>query len=165
MDVGTVRVGVAATDPDRVLASPVTTLARDTEPGADGGADVAAVASLVAQRRAVGVLVGLPLHLRGAEGASARDAREWAGRLAQAVAPVPVELVDERLTTAGASRALSAAGVSAREQRGRVDAAAAVEILAPVLSPYRVADVTAVPPPGSDRRRGRPARRAGRRSR
>ena len=122
------------------------------------------MAAVVEQRRAVAVLVGLPLHLRGVEGASARDARAWAERLARAVDPVPVELVDERLSTVSAARALSSAGVSARAQRGVVDAAAAAEILGPVLSPYRVSDVTA-PPPEQGGRRGRSGRRDGRRRR
>ncbi len=125
VDVGTVRVGVAASDPDRLLASPVETV---PAPGH------ARVAELVAEREAVLVVVGLPTSLSGlAESASARMARDWAEVLRPLVAPLPVELVDERLTTAAATTALRQAGRSARRSRGVVDQAAAVALLQGVL--------------------------------
>src|SRR4029079_19348371 len=102
VDVGSVRVGVAASDPTGTLATPVTVLRRD----ARSDRDVAELAALVQEREAIEVVVGLPRSLRNAEGAAAVAARGYAGRLAKAVAPVPVRLVDERLTTVEAARGL-----------------------------------------------------------
>ena len=120
VDVGTVRVGVAASDPDRVLAFPVETV---PAPGH------ARVAELVAERGAVLVVVGLPTSLSGvAASASAEMARTWVAGL-EPLVPVPVELVDERLTTVAATAALRAAGRSAKTSRAVVDQAAAVALL------------------------------------
>ena len=120
VDVGTVRVGVAASDPHRILASPVETV---PAPGHSR------VAELVAEREAVLVVVGLPTSLSGrAESASAAMARDWAAALKPLVA-VPVELVDERLTTVAATAALQASGRSAKQARKVIDQAAAVALL------------------------------------
>ena len=125
VDVGTVRVGVAASDPHRVLASPVETV---PAPGH------ARVAELVAEREAVLVVVGLPTSMSGrAASASADMARTWAAAFAPLVAPVEVRLVDERLTTVSATAALRASGRSARRSRSVVDQAAAVALLQGVL--------------------------------
>lgn len=125
VDVGTVRVGVAASDPHRILASPVETV---PAPG------VARVAALVAAREAVLVVVGLPTSLSGAaRSASADMARDWAAQLGPLVAPVPVELVDERLTTVAATAVLRASGRKGRAARAVVDQAAAVALLQGVL--------------------------------
>jgi len=125
VDVGTVRVGVAASDPHRILASPVETL---RAPGLER------VAELVAEREAVLVVVGLPTSMSGkAQSASAGMARSWAEQLVPLVAPVPVELVDERLTTVSAAAALRASGVRGRAARAVVDQAAAVALLQGVL--------------------------------
>ncbi|MGB8652668.1 MAG: Holliday junction resolvase RuvX [Mycobacteriales bacterium] len=124
VDVGTVRVGVAASDPHRVLASPVETV---PAPG------LQRVAEIVAERDAVLVVVGLPTSLSGvAASASAEMARSWAGELAGLVA-VPVELVDERLTTVTATAALRASGRKGKRARAVVDQAAAVALLQGVL--------------------------------
>ncbi|HEU5194320.1 MAG TPA: Holliday junction resolvase RuvX, partial [Methylomirabilota bacterium] len=109
VDVGTVRVGVARSDSRAVLASPVATLPRD-----DG---VRALALLVREHGAVGVVVGLPVTLAGREGASAALARDFAEQLARVISPIPVELVDERLTTVAAERRLAARGVRGRARR------------------------------------------------
>ena len=120
VDVGTVRVGVAASDPHRILASPVETV---QAPGHDR------VAELVAEREAVLVVVGLPTSLSGrAESASAAMARDWAASLAGFV-DVPIELVDERLTTVTATAAMRASGRSAKQSRSVIDQAAAVALL------------------------------------
>src|SRR3954447_3236625 len=138
--VGSVRVGVAASDPSGTLATPVTVLRRD----ARADRDVAEVAALVIERGPVEVVVGLPRSLRNAEGAAAASARAYAVRLAAAVAPVPVRMVDERLTTVEAARSLRAAGHDAKSARGVVDAAAAVVLLQSALDTERRTDV----PPG-----------------
>jgi putative Holliday junction resolvase len=128
IDVGTVRVGVAASDPHRVLASPVETLRAD---------DVAAAAAIVAEREAVLVVVGLPRTLAGREGPSVAMARAYAEKLTGLIAPVPVRLVDERLTTVVGERALAGAGVRGRARRAVVDQAAAVALLQGVLDARR----------------------------
>jgi putative Holliday junction resolvase len=133
VDVGSVRVGVAASDPSGLLATPVRTVARDVE----GGADLEEVAAVVAEREAIEVVVGLPRTLAGDEGAAATTARTYAGRLAARVAPVPVRLVDERLTTVDAHRSLRDSGVAGRRQRAVVDQAAAVLILQVALDTER----------------------------
>lgn len=133
VDVGTVRVGVAASDPSGSLASPVTVLRRDSR----SGSDLDALAALIADRDAVEVVVGLPRTLRGGDSASTLDAREYAATLARRIAPVPVRLVDERLTTVTATRGLRAAGRSARSSRATVDAAAAVVLLYAALDQER----------------------------
>ncbi|OLT20801.1 crossover junction endodeoxyribonuclease RuvA [Pseudonocardia sp. CNS-139] len=107
-----------------MLATPLVTVARDV----DGGADVRTIASLVAEHEAVGVVVGLPRTLAGREGPAAEAARAFAAQLAAALA-VPVELSDERLTTVVATRQLRERGVKGRRQRAVVDQAAAVAIL------------------------------------
>src|SRR5206468_8750226 len=110
VDVGTVRVGVARCDPQGVLAVPVTTLTRD----ARTNRDIADLAALVAEYEAVGVVVGLPRTLAGREGASAELARSYGSALAERIAPLPVEYVDERLTTVSAQRKLHQGGVRGR---------------------------------------------------
>jgi putative pre-16S rRNA nuclease len=125
VDVGTVRVGVARSDPGGVLASPWRTLARDV----NNDSDIAELAEMVRESDAVGVVVGLPRTLRGREGPSAMMARDYANRLAAAVEPVPVHELDERLTTVSAQRKLLQGGVRGRAQRAKIDQAAAVELL------------------------------------
>lgn len=124
VDVGSVRVGVAASDPAGVLASPVETLAR-------GGGDLDRLAAIVEERKAVEVLVGLPRTLAGREGPSVTMARSYADAVGRRIAPVPVRLVDERLTTVVAERQLRSGGRrgGARARRAVVDQVAAVAIL------------------------------------
>jgi putative Holliday junction resolvase len=128
VDVGTVRVGVAASDPDQILASPVATVP---------ARDVAQVAKIVSDRAAVCVLVGLPRTLAGREGSSVTMAREYAVALEPLIAPIPVELVDERLTTVLADRTLAVAGVRSRGRRKIIDQVAAVALLQGVLDAAR----------------------------
>jgi len=121
VDVGQARVGIARCDPHGVLATPVETLARREQP-------VVGIRRLVAENEAIEVIVGLPLSLSGADTASTRDSREVAQQLAE-VLSVPVRLVDERLTTVSAARALREAGRTTRNARSVVDQAAAVILL------------------------------------
>lgn len=133
VDVGTVRVGVAVSDPAGLLATPVTVLRRD----ARRGQDLDELAALVAEREPIEVLVGLPRSLSGNDGKAAEIARDYAARLAQRIAPVDVRLVDERLSTVQAERGLQAAGVRSKAARGVIDAAAAVVILQHALDAER----------------------------
>ncbi|HEY3259506.1 MAG TPA: Holliday junction resolvase RuvX [Pseudonocardiaceae bacterium] len=125
VDVGSVRVGVAMSDPNGVLATPLTTLSRDQRVGAD----LERLAELVAEHEVVEVVVGLPRTLAGRHGPAAVDAQAYAAALAERIAPVPVRLTDERLSTVAATRSLRAGGVPGRRQRAVVDQAAAVQIL------------------------------------
>jgi len=133
VDVGTVRVGVARSDPNGVLATPLVTLARDTQ----DSRDISELADLVREHGAVGVVVGLPRTLRNREGAAAELARTFGAALGSAIAPVPVEYVDERLTTVSAERKLAERGVRGRQRRAVVDQAAAVELLQHWLDVHR----------------------------
>jgi len=111
----------------------VTVLRRD----ARGESDLTELATLVADRAAVEVLVGLPRSLSGRSGPAVRAARDYATALARRIAPLPVRLVDERLSTVTATRSLRAAGVPGRRQRAVVDAAAAVVLLQAALDQER----------------------------
>ncbi|HPX35407.1 MAG TPA: Holliday junction resolvase RuvX [Mycobacterium sp.] len=134
VDVGTVRIGVAVSDPDGVLATPVETVRRDR-----GTGHLRRLAKLVDELQVVEVVVGLPRTLADRAGASADDAVEMADALAGRIQPIPVRLADERLTTVSASRSLREAGVRAKDQRGKIDQAAAVAILQGWLDQRRAA--------------------------
>jgi putative holliday junction resolvase len=126
VDVGTVRVGVARSDPSAILATPVATLARDLV----GNRDITDIAALAVEWNAVGVVIGLPRTLRNREGPSADLAREYGTLLAEQISPLPVEFVDERLTTVTAQRKLRQSGVrGSKATRAVVDQVAATELL------------------------------------
>ena len=153
VDVGTVRVGVARSDPDGVLAVPLETLRREPDhaggdeptvaPGVAPGeepqaapGDIEAIARFVTEWDALEVLVGLPLRLGGGEGTAAEAARRYAVAVARRV-PVGVRLVDERLSTVTATRSLRDAGRRQRRARPVVDQAAAVVFLQSALDAER----------------------------
>lgn len=125
MDVGSVRVGIALSDPAPMLATPLVTLSRDEH----AGRDIDQLVELVREYEVVEVVVGLPRTLAARHGSAAQAATGYADALVARVDPVPVRLADERLTTVSASRTLRAAGVKGKRQRAVVDQAAAVEIL------------------------------------
>lgn len=135
VDVGKVRIGLAVSDPDGLLATPVRTVARATKPGDDR--DLAEIADVVREYDAVEVVVGLPVSLAGLERQAAGEVRQFAERLARIVAPVPLCLTDERMSTVVATRRLSERGVRGRRRRTVVDQAAAVEILQGWLDAHR----------------------------
>jgi len=133
VDVGKVRIGVACSDPDGMLATPVETVRRERS-----GKHIRRLIALVTEQDAVEVVVGLPRTLADRTGPSALDAIELAGELARRIAPIPVRLADERLTTVSAQRSLREAGVRAKSQRRVIDQAAAVAILQGWLDERRV---------------------------
>ena len=132
VDVGTVRVGVALSDPSGTLASPLETLRR-----AKDGSDLDKLAALVVEHEVAEVVVGEPRHLSGASGASARDASAYSQALAGRIADVPVHLIDERLSTVTAASHLRDSGIDNRKQRPVIDQAAAVVILQQFLDSRR----------------------------
>ena len=137
VDVGRARVGVARSDRDGLLATPVETMPRDS-------GTIGALGVLIAELEPLEVVVGLPLSLSGADTASTTDARDFARALAVA-AGVPVRLIDERLTTVSAQRALHDAGRRAKGSRPVIDQVAAVIILQNALDSERMA----ARPPGA----------------
>jgi putative holliday junction resolvase len=124
IDVGAVRIGVAACDPDGILATPVETVRRDRT-----DRHLRRLAALVDELDVVEVVVGLPRTLADRTGPSALDAIEVADALAARIIPIPVRIADERLTTVSAQRSLREAGVRAKGQKSMIDQAAAVGIL------------------------------------
>jgi putative Holliday junction resolvase len=130
VDVGSVRVGVARSDPSGLLASPLEVIPH-------GRGDLDRLAELVAGHDALEVIVGLPTTLSGREGAAAAAAREVASALAARIAPVPVRLVDERFTTTTAHAVLRQGGKDSRARRGIVDQAAAAVLLQAALDAER----------------------------
>lgn len=121
---------MARSDPSGFLATPVETVAR-------GRGDVRRIARIVAEEEVVEVVVGLPRSLRGTEGPAAVKVRDFAASLASRVAPVPVRLVDERLTTVSAEAMLRDQGRKGGKRRAVVDMAAAVVILQHALDTER----------------------------
>jgi len=132
VDVGTVRVGLALSDPTGTLASPLTTLRR-----AKNNSDLDRLAALVVEHEVTEVVVGEPVHLSGASGASAQDAGNYAQELADRIPDVPVILIDERLSTVTAASHLREGGIDSRKQRAVIDQAAAVVILQQFLDSRR----------------------------
>ena len=130
IDPGDARIGVARSDPSGFLATPVETVRR-------GSGDIRRIAAIVAEAEAVEVVVGLPRSLSGREGPSAAKVRDFAARLARRVAPLPVRLCDERLTTVSAESMLREQGRNGAKRRAVVDQAAAVLILQTALDTER----------------------------
>lgn len=138
VDVGTVRVGVAISDMDGLLATPVETLPRDDS-------TVSSLVSLVVDRNVFEIYIGLPLAMSGGHTASTEDALSVARELATALS-TPVRLIDERLTTVSAHSALRQSGKKASRSRSVVDQVAAVMLLQNALDTERSRDIA----PGVD---------------
>ena len=136
LDPGDARIGVARSDPSGFLATPVETVKRSR-------GDLARLAEIVVEEEAVEVVVGLPRSLSGREGPAAVKVRAFAARLARRIAPVPVRLCDERLTTVSAEAMLRDRGRTGSKRRAVVDMAAAVVILQHALDTERA---TGTPP-------------------
>ena len=130
VDVGDVRIGIAQSDPSGLIATPVETVPR-------GVGDLARIQTLVAERAAIEVVVGLPRSLSGGEGPAAVKVRQFAREVAAAVAPVAVRLCDERLSTVTAEAVLRGQGKKGQKRRAVVDQAAAVVILQNALDTER----------------------------
>jgi putative Holliday junction resolvase len=130
--VGDARIGIAQSDPSGLIATPVETVRR-------GSGDLARIAAIATEAEAIEVVVGLPRSLSGGEGPAAARVREFAHAIAEAVAPVPVRLCDERLSTVTAESVLRERGKKGQKRRAVVDQAAAVVILQNALDTERSA--------------------------
>lgn len=123
LDLGTKTIGVAASDPDRKVATAVETLARKTF-----SVDAKRLLALAAERNAVGLVLGLPLNMDGSEGPRAQSTRAFARNLGK-LTELPIALWDERLSTAAVERDLIAADVSRQKRAAVIDQHAAAFIL------------------------------------
>lgn len=122
LDFGSRRIGVARSDRDGILATPMVALDAETD-------WIAKLHELLDDTEAIELVVGLPVSLRGAEEIAAQQVRLRIAELRSAFPELPIRVVDERLTSATANRRLQEGGHSTRSARTRVDAVAAAEIL------------------------------------
>jgi len=132
LDLGSKTIGVAASDPQRRVAAPVETIARQRF-----NLDANRILDLAAERRAAGIVLGLPINMDGSEGPRAQSTRAFARNLAR-LTPLPIALWDERLSTAAVERALIAADASRRARKAVIDAHAAAYILQGALDRLRL---------------------------
>lgn len=137
IDYGTVRVGIAITDPGQSLASPLEILTRR-----DKLQDQRYFCRLAEQERLAGFVVGLPVHTSGEESQKSLESREFAKWLGE-ITKLPVVLFDERYTTAHAEELLQDAGLTSKRRKARRDMLAAQILLAAYLESGRNAE-----PPG-----------------
>ncbi len=121
-DYGDVRIGVAVSDPDSILSSPLTTL-RATDKNLSSQ-----ISQMIAEIEPVAIYVGRPALLSGDDGVASEKATEFVSLL-HTITQVPIELIDERMSTISAARNLREAGRSAKESKDAIDMAAAVAIL------------------------------------
>lgn len=131
IDYGSVRIGVAITDPDQRFASPLENYTRRTLPK-----DGEWLGQLVKLERVVGLIVGLPLHTSGSESQKSAEVRQFVAWLQPMVA-VPIVLFDERFTTSQANELMAEAGFSAKQRKERRDKLAAQILLVSYLESGR----------------------------
>ena len=121
-DYGDVRIGVAVSDPDSILSSPLTTLkATDKDL-------LKQITEILTEIDPVTIYVGRPALLSGNDGSATEKASEFVERL-RTLTPVPVEMIDERMSTISAARNLRDAGRNAKDSKDAIDMASAVAIL------------------------------------
>ena len=121
-DYGDVRIGVAVSDPDSILSSPLTTL-KATDKNLSKQ-----ISQIFTEIEPVAIYVGRPALLSGLDGLATEKASEFVALLAT-LTQVPIEMIDERLSTISAARSLRDAGRNAKESKDAIDMAAAVAIL------------------------------------
>ena len=121
-DYGEVRIGVAVSDPDSILCSPLATLK------AMDKSLVKQISQIFVEVEPVAIYVGRPALLSGNDGVATEKALDFVEVL-RTIARVPIELIDERMSTVSAARNLRDAGRNARDSKDAIDMAAAVAIL------------------------------------
>jgi len=121
-DYGDVRIGVAVSDPDSILSSPLTTLkASDKTLGKQ-------ISEILSEIEPVVIYVGRPALLSGNDGVATDKAMEFVALLGS-ITQIPIEMIDERMSTISAARNLREAGRTAKDSKNAIDMAAAVAIL------------------------------------
>jgi putative Holliday junction resolvase len=123
LDLGTKTIGIAISDLGLKIATPLRTIRRTKF-----AKDAAELLGLCAAEKVGGLILGLPINMNGTEGPRAQATRAFLKNL-QPPTELPVVLWDERLSTAGAERAMLEADLSRRKRAARIDAAAAAFIL------------------------------------
>ena len=121
-DYGDVRIGVAVSDPDSILSSPLTTL-KATDKNLNQ-----LISVIFSEVEPVAIYVGRPALLSGEDGAASEKAAKFAAELAT-ITTIPIEMIDERMSTISAARNLRDAGRSAKDSKESIDMVAAVAIL------------------------------------
>ena len=121
-DYGDVRIGVAVSDADSILSSPLTTLAATDRQLAEQ------IGMILSEIEPVTIYVGRPALLSGNDGAASVKATDFVALL-RTVTQVPIDMIDERMSTISAARNLRDAGRTAKESKSSIDMAAAVAIL------------------------------------
>jgi len=121
-DYGDVRIGVAVSDPDSILSSPLTTL-KATEKNL-----LKQITEILSEIEPVTIYVGRPSLLSGHDGSATEKASEFVEQL-RTLTQVPVEMIDERMSTISAARSLRDAGRTAKDSKDSIDMASAVAIL------------------------------------
>ena len=129
VDVGDVRIGVAQSDPEGLIATPIATLKVDQD-------FMGQLFRLVKETQAIEIVLGLPISLSGIEGEAALKARQFAARIRDEIS-TPIRLVDERLSTVVATHAMRESGVNSKKGRAKIDQVAAVVILQSALDAER----------------------------
>ncbi len=131
IDYGTKRVGIAVSTGDRAISSPVEVYQRRNEQ-----LDIRYFKQLQSEYRPVGLVVGLPIHVGGHEGATAYAARDYGEWLSKLLA-IPVTFWDERYTSAVAEEYLLAADLTRKQRKSRLDMLAAQILLQAYLDHHR----------------------------
>lgn len=131
IDYGTVRIGIAVTDPDQRLASPLENYNRRNET-----LDAAWIKRLATEERIVGFVIGLPVHTSGKESQKSSEAREF-GNWVATITGLPVQFFDERYTSVHAEELLMEAGFTSKARKQRLDKLAAQILLAAYLESSR----------------------------
>ena len=144
VDFGRVRVGLAVSDPERRIASPLATYHRR-----DTAKDAEFFRSLVVKEQVGALVVGLPVHLDGTEGQKAAEARAF-GRWLGETTGLPVVFYDERFTTVEAESALWEAGLTHKRRKARRDRVAAQILLQAYLDAGCPAEPSAGPLDGEN---------------
>ncbi|MEG4442380.1 Holliday junction resolvase RuvX [Microcoleus sp. AT9_B5] len=140
LDIGLKRVGIAGCDGTGLIATGITTLVRSSF-----DRDVAYLRELVRERRVQILVAGLPYSLNGELGAQARQVQKYANRIARAL-EIPLEYVDERLTSVEAEELMKTQGISPSQNKGAIDRKAAALILQQWLDERRQ-NISALPNP------------------
>ncbi len=123
IDYGTVRIGLALSDPTGTLASPLTFLENQSSQQV-----TTALSELIQTHQIAGLVIGLPRNMDGTYGPSAQKVRDFIGQIQKSIS-LPITPIDERLTTAQASKQLSGIGLNQKQLRKKVDSSSACLIL------------------------------------